>query len=137
MYSCFRLWQSDRVLPCSVSREYFVPRPPFLKADVFKLEVWAFVVVVIIYYLLFVVVCHIPGARRPKVGWDRGKNLFHLHVQHISQNSRRHVVVVAAAADVIVVIVTLPASDKKYHHQAETLVFLKKFTGWPDAEHIS
>ncbi|CAE8583616.1 unnamed protein product [Polarella glacialis] len=32
---------------------------------------------------------------------------------------------------------TLPASDKKCHGQAETLVFLKKLTGWPDPEHIS
>ncbi|CAE8644931.1 unnamed protein product [Polarella glacialis] len=32
---------------------------------------------------------------------------------------------------------TRPASDKKGHHQAETLDFLKTFTGWPDPEHIS
>ncbi|CAE8610917.1 unnamed protein product [Polarella glacialis] len=32
---------------------------------------------------------------------------------------------------------TLQASDKKCHHQAETLDFLKTFTGWPDSENIS
>jgi uncharacterized protein YoxC len=37
--------------------------------------------------------------------------------------------VVVVAVAVVVVVVTLPASDKKCSHQAETLDFLKKFSG--------